>query len=72
MPKKNIRFRFGERVRKLRRQKGRSQRVLAKQAGISRSYLQKIEGNNPPGVTVDTIAKIARGFEISASQLLKF
>ena len=63
MAKKSARFRFGQGIRKLRMKYFWPQEKLAKRAGISRSYLQKIEGKNPPNVTIDTIKKIADAFK---------
>jgi len=63
MVKKALRFKFGKGVKKLRKGYFWTQEKLAKKAGISRSYLQKIEGKNPPNVTIDTIKKIADAFK---------
>ena len=62
MAKKSARFRFGQRVRKLRKEYFWTQEKLATRAEISKSYLQRIEGKNPPNVTVDMIKKIADAF----------
>ena len=72
MTKKSILFKFGERLRKLRKQKGWSQRELAKRAGISRGYLSVIEGKRPPDVTVDVIQKMAKALRMPISDLLRF
>ena len=72
MGKENVKLRFGKRVRELRIKHGWIQVELARQAGISRSYLQKIESQNPPDVTLDVIAKLARGFGLSCSKIVKY
>ena len=72
MAKKSILFKFGEKLRKLRKQKGWSQRDLAKRAGVSRGYLSVIESKRPPDVTVDVIQKLAKAFRIPISDLLRF
>jgi len=63
MAKKSARFRFGQAVKRLRKKRFWTQEKLAKRAGISRCYLQKIEGKTPPNVTIDTIKKIADAFK---------
>ncbi len=70
MAKKNARFRFGRGVKKLRKGYFWTQEKLAKRAGISRSYLQKIEGKNPPNISVDTIKKIADALKFRMSDLI--
>lgn len=69
MAKTSARFRFGRGVKKLRKGYFWTQEKLAKRAGISRSYLQKIEGKNPPNVTIDTIKKLADAFRCGAPDL---
>ena len=71
MAKKTARFRFGRGVRKLRNRYFWTQEKLAKRARISRSYLQKIEGKNPPNVTIDTIKKIADAFKHAAPDFFR-
>lgn len=63
MAKKGARFRLGQGVKKLRKKYFWTQGKLAKRAKISKRYLQKIEGKNPPNVTIDTINKIAGAFK---------
>lgn len=70
MAKKSARSKFGQAVKKLRKKYFWTQERLAKRAGISKSYLQKIEGKNPPNVTIDTIKKIADVFRRGMSDLL--
>ncbi len=70
MAKKSARYRLGRGVKKLRKGYFWTQEKLAKRAGISRSYLQKIEGKNPPNVTVDTIKKLADAFKRGMPDLL--
>jgi len=69
MGKWKARYQFGRSVRGLRIECGWTQEKLAHRAGISRSYLQNIEGKNPPNVTIDTIGKIARAFKRGMSEL---
>lgn len=70
MDKQTAKFRFGKRVRELRLKRGWAQRELARRAGISKRYLQRIESKQPPDVTLDTIAKISSAFRIKVSWIL--
>lgn len=72
MNKKSARYLFGKRVRELRLKNGWTQSELARRAKISISYLQKIEGKNPPNVTVETIEKFSKAYHISLKQLMRF
>lgn len=70
MRKQSTRFRFGQRVRELRIKQGWSQKKLAHRANISERYLQRIESQQPPDATIDTIGKLAKAFGLSANKLL--
>ena len=60
-----------ERIRFLRRQKDISQEELALRAGINAVYYGQLErGLKCP--TIDTLYKIAKGLEISLSELFRF
>ncbi|MBI4098201.1 MAG: helix-turn-helix transcriptional regulator [Candidatus Levybacteria bacterium] len=62
---------FGEQVRKLRKEKGMSQEQLADAAGIERSYMGTIErGERNP--TLMKVYNIAKALKVSASTLLPF
>ena len=61
---------FGARVRMMRKECGMSLRSFALMIGISKDYLVDIEyGRKSP--TLDTLAKIAGGFDLSLSELLE-
>ncbi len=62
---------FGDRVRKLRKEKGMTQEQLADAAQIERSYMGTIERDerNP---TLMKVYNIAKALKISAGQLLPF
>lgn len=66
----NINARFGRRVRELRNQKKISQEKFANEIGIDRTYMTDIE-NGKRNVSLAIIEKIAGGFEMSVSDLLK-
>ena len=68
---KNININFGQRVAFLRAEKGISQEYLALQSGINRTYIGEIErGEKSP--SLNTIAKIARGLNISIKTLFDY
>ncbi len=71
MGKQTAKFKFGKRVKTLRKDRGWTQIELARRAKISRSYLQKIESQQPPDVTIDTIVKLACGLKINCYEILK-
>lgn len=60
---------FGERVRKLRKEKGLSQEALADLAGIERSYMGHIERGDQ-NITLIKIFQIAEALEKSPSYLI--
>jgi transcriptional regulator with XRE-family HTH domain len=64
----DIRIRFGNRLRHLRKKKGWTQAELADRLGMDRSYVGEIEQGkrNPCLLSLDIIAK---GFEISLPKL---
>ena len=60
--------RLGEKIRKLRKQKGISQETLADKAGIERSYMGAIErGERNP--SYDKLVSIARALNVSPAEL---
>jgi transcriptional regulator with XRE-family HTH domain len=65
----DIRVRFGERVRRLRKRRGLTQLELAELLGVGRSYLSQIEGGKrDPGLRL--IKSISDGLHTSMSKLL--
>lgn len=68
-----IRLRFAERLRKLRKKRGWTQEKLAEEADLAYRHIQRLESlKNPPPAKVDTIGKLARAFKIPPSKLLDF
>ena len=67
---KNIRLRFAEKIRKLRKKRGYTQDKLSDLTGIDYKYIQRLEGKNPPAVKIDTIQRIADAFKVHPSKLL--
>jgi transcriptional regulator with XRE-family HTH domain len=62
--------RFGEVIRRYRKERGLSQEALAEAASLTADYLGFIErGENVPTLTV--ILKIAQALDVDASDLLQ-
>jgi transcriptional regulator with XRE-family HTH domain len=57
-------------MRRLRAARGLSQEALAHESGINRTYLSAVE-RSERNVSIDNIARIARGLRIEAWKLLK-
>jgi len=61
---------LGERIEKLRRQKGVTKEELAEKAGLHRAYFWDIEqGRN---ITIQTAYKIARALGVNLTDLFSF
>lgn len=66
----DIRRKFGQRVRALRRERGWSQEEFADRAGLHRTYVSAVErGVRNPTLTV--IERLAAALNISISELLR-
>ncbi len=61
---------FGDRVRDLRRERGRSQEHLAHEAALDRTYVSGIE-RGTRNVGLDNIHKLADALHVDASALFK-
>jgi transcriptional regulator with XRE-family HTH domain len=57
-------------MRRLRAARGLSQEALAYECGINRTYLSGVE-RSERNVSIDNIARIARGLRVAASKLLE-
>jgi transcriptional regulator with XRE-family HTH domain len=57
-------------MRRLRAAQGLSQEALAFECGINRTYLSSVE-RSERNVSIDNIARIAKGLQIEAWRLLK-
>jgi transcriptional regulator with XRE-family HTH domain len=67
---KDVKIRFGERLRELRIERGWSQETLANLADIDRTYIPGIE-NGKRNVSIVIIEKLAIVFNVSISELTK-
>lgn len=59
-----------ERVSRARHRLGWSQARLAGEAGVSRSHISMIEAGHLPGVTADTVRKLAQALGVTCDWLL--
>lgn len=66
--KKEILVKFGQSVRKLRKERGLSQEELSFKANLHRTYIGMIE-RAEKNITLVNIEKIANAFEISIKDL---
>jgi transcriptional regulator with XRE-family HTH domain len=57
-------------MRRLRASRGLSQEALAYECGINRTYLSSVE-RSERNVSIDNIARIAKGLRVEAWTLLK-
>lgn len=69
--KKKILIKFGERVRKIRKEKGLSQEQLSFAADLHRTYIGMIE-RAEKNITLINIEKIASALEVSINDLMNF
>ena len=66
----DIRVKFGDQVRRLRKARGITQLELAELLGVGRGYLSQIErGKRDPGLRL--VKSIADGLRISLPELLQ-
>ena len=68
MEKERILIRFGDKVRKLRKERAISQEELAHQANLHRTYIGMIE-RGEKNITLINIKKIANAFNITIKAL---
>ncbi len=69
-PASGAQAQLGERVRRLREQRGWSQEGFAHEGGLGRSFAGAIE-RGEKDVRLSTLTKLARALGVSLSQLLK-
>lgn len=58
-------------IRKLREQKGISQDRLSKLADISLNTIAKLELDDSPNPTIETLQKIAKALDVKVEDLIK-
>ena len=65
-----IKKKFGDRIRKLRLKSNLSQEKLGLLIDMDRTYLTSVE-NGKRNISLENIAKIANGFNITIEELFK-
>jgi transcriptional regulator with XRE-family HTH domain len=68
----NINIEFGRHIKKLRSKKKITQEELAYLAELEYKYIQRLESKKPSSPTLNTLAKLAKAFNITVPQLLHF
>lgn len=61
----------GRKIKEFRVKRGLTQGELAGITFIDYKYLQRIEGKNPPNLTIKTIHRIAGALKISPAKLFE-
>ena len=62
---------IGKNIKKLREQKGISQDRLSKLADISSNTVAKLELDDSPNPTIETLQKIAKALNVRVDDLIK-
>jgi len=62
---------IGKNIKRFRQNKGLSQDKLSKLADLSLNTVVKIELDESPNPTIETIQRIAKALEVSVDDLLK-
>jgi len=62
---------IGKNIKRLRQEKGLSQDKLSKLADLSLNTVVKIELDDSPNPTIETVQRIAKALEMSVDDLLK-
>ena len=62
---------IGKNIKRFRQDKGLSQDKLSKLANLSLNTVVKIELDESPNPTIETIQRIAKALEVSVDDLLK-
>ena len=62
---------IGKNIKRLRKVKGISQDKLSKLADLSLQTVVKIELDEKPNPTIETVQKIAKAFDVSIDDLMK-
>ena len=62
---------IGKNIKRYRQEKGLSQDKLSKLADLSLNTVVKIELDDTPNPTIETIQRIAKALEVSVDDLLK-
>ncbi len=61
---------FGDKIKRLRKEKGFTLEKLAELTGSSKSYIWELENKNPPRPSADKLSKIAAVLSVTTEFLL--
>ena len=61
---------LGDKIRKLRREKGYTLDRLAELTGSSKSYIWELENKNPPRPSADKVGRIAEALGVTTDYLI--
>ena len=67
---KDVRIRFGRRLRELRAKRKLSQEALSFEADLDRSYIGQVE-RGECNISIENMAKLARALKVKISDLLR-
>lgn len=67
----NIKEKFGNRLKALRKEKGLSQEELAEKSGLNRPYISGIE-QGKRNVSLEVMEKLAEALEVEMKELVDF
>ncbi|WP_431085843.1 helix-turn-helix domain-containing protein [Paenibacillus sp. 8b26] len=63
--------RVGDKIRRLRKEKGFSQEQLAERSGLHTNYVGQVE-RGEKNLTLETLEKVVRGLDTSLEELFRF
>jgi transcriptional regulator with XRE-family HTH domain len=61
---------LGEKIKKLRKEKGLTLEGLAEQTGSSKSYIWELENKNPPRPSAEKVSRIAEALGVTSDFLI--
>ena len=64
-------MKLGERIQKLRQERGFTQESLADEAGISRAYVNQLENGRSKNPSIWTILAIAKALKLEVEYLVE-
>lgn len=67
-----IRLKFAQRLKALRKKLRLTQEQMAEKLDMDIRYYQRLESNKPGAVKIDTIDRIAKAVNLTPSKLLDF
>jgi len=67
-----INLKLAKRLRELRKRKGLTQERLSELSGIDYKHVQLLESSKAPAAKLDTVEKLAKAFNMTPSELIKF